>query len=161
MVWQIMNNVDLKTASEKPLFSRSPFLEIQTLAPDRDKFTMMYQQLMDSKNPDPEQVEAMTAMKENLFNSIERTARLPTTSPRVIKTHLPLEMLPPNLLDMARVIFVGRNPKDCCVSYYHHITSIFPHYKFKGGFEDFAGMFIRDELEYGSYWDILKVFILY
>ena len=41
------------------------------------------------------------------------------TSPRVIKTHLPFEFLPPKLLDTCKVIFVGRNPKDVCVSFYH------------------------------------------
>ncbi len=29
-------------------------------------------------------------------------------SPRIIKTHLPVCMLPPNLLDVCKVIFVGR-----------------------------------------------------
>merc|ERR1712106_376233 len=49
-------------------------------------------------------------------------------SPRVIKTHLPFEFLPPKLLDTCKVIFVGRNPKDVCVSSYHH-HGLFPHYK--------------------------------
>ena len=29
-------------------------------------------------------------------------------SPRIIKSHLPLAMLPPNLLDTTKVIYVGR-----------------------------------------------------
>ena len=29
-------------------------------------------------------------------------------SPRVIKTHLPLDMLPPDLLDVCKVVFVAR-----------------------------------------------------
>ena len=40
-------------------------------------------------------------------------------SPRIIKTHLPLSMLPPNLLDVSKVVFVARNVKDVCVSFFH------------------------------------------
>ena len=40
-------------------------------------------------------------------------------SPRVIKTHLPFELLPEGLEDRCRVIFVSRNVKDVVVSFYH------------------------------------------
>ena len=52
-------------------------------------------------------------------------------SPRVIKTHLPLEFLPPNLLETCKVIFVGRRPKDCCVSYFHYFQN-HPEHLMKG-----------------------------
>lgn len=32
-------------------------------------------------------------------------------SPRFIKSHLPLSCLPPNLLDVCKVIYVARNPR--------------------------------------------------
>ena len=32
--------------------------------------------------------------------------------PRFIKTHLPLSLLPDDLLEKAKVIYVARNPKD-------------------------------------------------
>ena len=79
-----------------------------------------------------------------MANSIEITETLP--SPRIIKTHLPMDMLPPDLIDTCKVIFVCRNPKDCCVSYYHHYLNI-PKYKFKGSFEDFANCFMDGTLE--------------
>ena len=37
---------------------------------------------------------------------------LPTDKPRVIKSHLTFELLPPNLLDSCKVVYVCRNPKD-------------------------------------------------
>ena len=39
-------------------------------------------------------------------------------SPRLIKTHLPKELLP-DQVDNAKVIFIHRNPKDVMVSYYY------------------------------------------
>lgn len=42
------------------------------------------------------------------------------SSPRHFKTHLPFSLLPPDLLDTCKVIYVARNPLDVAVSYYHH-----------------------------------------
>lgn len=49
------------------------------------------------------------------------------TSPRFIKTHLPFSHLPSDLLDVAKVVYVARNPKDVAVSsYFHHkLTYLF------------------------------------
>ena len=40
-------------------------------------------------------------------------------SPRMIKTHLPISMLPPNLLNISKVVVVARNVMDVCVSFFH------------------------------------------
>ncbi len=151
MLWQIMNNVDTETALKLPLFRRAPFLELQTLAGDIQEFDEMFAKIDPN---DTEELEKQAANREISYESIRLAHELP--SPRVIKTHLPLEMLPQKLLDTCKVVFVGRNPKDCMVSYYHH-TSMFSDYKFNGDFKGFADLFINGEHEYGSYWEILKV----
>merc|ERR1711997_605837 len=61
-------------------------------------------------------------------------------SPRVIKTHYPFELLPPRLLDTCKVIFVCRNVKDACVSYYHH-NRLFKSFDFDSEFLAFADLF--------------------
>merc|ERR1712024_171097 len=88
-----------------------------------------------------------------MIKTVEHAENL--QSPRVIKSHLPLEMLPPNLVDTCKVIFVCRTPKDCCVSYYNHHLTI-PDYHFKGMFSDFAKLFLEGSLEFGNYWTMLK-----
>ena len=42
------------------------------------------------------------------------------SSPRIIKSHLPMPLLPSTLMDTCKVISCIRNPKDTVVSYYHH-----------------------------------------
>ena len=53
---------------------------------------------------------------------------------------MPFDLLPPNLLDACKVVFVVRNVKDACVSYFHHkqLTS-----GYSGDFKTFAHMFKR------------------
>ena len=68
-------------------------------------------------------------------------------------------MLPPDLLNKCKVIFVGRSPKDCCVSYYHHYLNLsaLAKYNFKGTFPDFVQLFMTGMVGFGNYWTMLKV----
>ena len=70
---------------------------------------------------------------------------------RLIRSHLPLEFLPPDLLEKCKVVYVARNPKDACVSYYHHNLSL-PNHCFTGNFQQFADLFEDGLHAYGSYW---------
>ena len=146
MVWQIVNKVDTEIAMKVPLMARTPFLEMEGL--------MMENMVEELKTMGAEKGFNMDWMIE----SVEFAANLP--SPRVIKSHLPFEFLPPKLLDTCKVIYVGRNPKDTCVSYYHHHLSFNDEYKMAGNFSDFSFLFLQGILEYGSYWTMLKVNII-
>ncbi len=75
---------------------------------------------------------------------------------RVLKTHLPIDMLPPNLLDLAKVVFVARNPMDCCVSFYHH-ERLVPKQGFSGTFDQYAELFRNGRNPTGDYFYHLKV----
>ena len=147
MLWQIVNNVDVETARKVPLWVRSPFIEMEGLWTN-DIWAEIEAKM--SSNIAPEHVHAM-------MKSVEHVENL--QSPRVIKSHLPLEMLPPNLVDTCKIIFVCRTPKDCCVSFYHHHLTL-SNYHFKGTFADFAEQFLDGTLEFGSYWTMLKVYFL-
>merc|ERR1719319_171183 len=81
-----------------------------------------------------------------MIDSVEFAANLP--SPRVIKSHLPFEFLPPKLLDTCKVIYVGRNPKDTCVSYYHH------HYRLRKNTSWKAVFLILPIFIYKEYWSM-------
>lgn len=74
-------------------------------------------------------------------------------SRRVIKTHIPLELLPENLLDGssgAKVIYVARNPYDVCKSYYQFIKSL-TFVDYKGDLMEFTYDFLEGNLPYSPY----------
>ena len=105
--WHIMNGVQLERTQEH-LFKRSPFLDLAII-----------------KGSSLEE-------SEELFKNMDE---LP--SPRTIKTHFPLELLPPKLLKTCKVMFVNRNVKYACFSSFHHI-SLMKHFGFFSNFEEFA-----------------------
>ena len=143
MVWQIVNKVDTEKAKKIPLFARSPFIEMEGLFPEDADSSLL------KKSTSKEGFSMDWRIK-----SVQSACNIP--SPRVIKTHLPLEFLPPKLLDTCKVIFVGRNPKDACVSFYHH-QAMKPEYHMKENFCDFATLYLKGAVEYGNYWTMLKV----
>ena len=66
------------------------------------------------------------------------------TSPRVFKSHLPRRWLP----EKGRFIYIVRDGLDVAVSYHSLYRS---HLGFKGDFGDFFELFLRGELQYGSW----------
>lgn len=73
--------------------------------------------------------------------------------PGVIKTHFPYDYTP--ISPSAKYIYVARNPKDTCVSLFHHVRN-FPGYQFQDGkFEDFFEVFNSGQTEWGDYCDHL------
>ncbi|XP_006877094.1 PREDICTED: sulfotransferase 1A1 [Chrysochloris asiatica] len=74
-----------------------------------------------------------------------------TPAPRLLKTHLPLSLLPQVLLDQkVKVIYVARNAKDVAVSYYHfyNMAKVHPD---PGTWDDFLEKFMAGEVSYGSW----------
>ncbi|XP_065093838.1 sulfotransferase 1B1-like [Ochlerotatus camptorhynchus] len=63
------------------------------------------------------------------------------TSPRFIKTHLPVSMLPKQYWDvLPKTVYVHRNVKSVAVSYYHHSKNYF----YRGTKEQFVRSFMKD-----------------
>ena len=68
----------------------------------------------------------------------------------MIKSHLPLEFLPPGLLDTCKVVYVARNPKDTAVSFYHMALDS-PILWYKGTLEQYLDLFIDGLNLFGPY----------
>lgn len=70
----------------------------------------------------------------------EQLANLP--SPRFIKSHMPLSLLPPTLLDTAKMIYVARDPRDVAVSFYH-LNRLIRTQGYIGDFKTYWNFFVK------------------
>ena len=86
IVWHIMNDVN-KELGQAPLHIRSPFLEFEGIHPKG--IAARLRNMVDEK-----QLEQVNHIFDNTIDLATNAI-----SPRIIKSHMPLEFLPPNLLD--------------------------------------------------------------
>jgi len=135
IVWQIVNGVD-KEGANRYILQRSPFLEMECL--------------IDYPGEAPADADNDLLCKAFSLDWAEKQK-----SPRVVKSHLTFKHLPDDLLEKVKVVYVARNPLDCCVSYFHHYH-LYEDYKLKADFKKFAELFKEGDLEYGSYWNHLE-----
>ncbi|XP_052126965.1 luciferin sulfotransferase-like [Frankliniella occidentalis] len=123
MVWLLGNKCDTETARSTPLAFRFPFLDFTPLGiPEGEDFV----------------------------DTVEIVAGLPRDQPRFIKSHLPLEFLPKDLLKVnPKLIYVARDPRDAFVSYFHHYRMI---NSYNGDMDDFFEALLADEVLFAPFW---------
>ncbi|NWR71360.1 ST1C1 Sulfotransferase, partial [Centropus unirufus] len=93
-------------------------------------------------------------MPEPSTDRLELAEAMP--SPRTIKTHLPVQLVPPSFWEQnCKVIYVARNPKDNLVSYYHfhRMNKGLPD---PGTWEEFVEKFMAGKVLWGSWYDHVK-----
>jgi len=86
--------------------------------------------------------------KEGIFLKILDT--LP--NPRIIKSHLPMTLLPPDILESTKLVYVARNPYDVCVSFYH-FARLLKDMNYSGTFDQFAKRFMEGKMLDLPFWD--------
>ncbi|XP_046590004.1 luciferin sulfotransferase [Neodiprion lecontei] len=133
MVWCIANDLDYERA-KVPLTDRFPYFDIS------------------AHGDFPAMVEANPGIQvpSQLVDSFNYTANVP--SPRFIKTHLPFNLLPRQLRTgekRPKIIYIVRNVKDTCISYYHFMRIL---EDLQGSFEDWCNLFLNDAVMYGPFW---------
>ncbi|XP_035414002.1 sulfotransferase 1C4 [Cygnus atratus] len=90
----------------------------------------------------------------NGYSGLELAEAMP--SPRTIKTHLPVQMVPPSFWEQnCKIIYVARNAKDNLVSYYHfhRMNKALPD---PGTMEEFMEKFMAGKVLWGSWYDHVK-----
>ncbi|XP_037539761.1 cytosolic sulfotransferase 3-like [Nematolebias whitei] len=99
-----------------------------------------------------ERVPFMELFIPGFFEGKDLADNLPTT-PRLIKTHFPVQFVPKTFWEQnCRVIYVARNGKDNMVSYFHFesMTSTQPE---TGTWSNYFQRFIQGKMVYGSWYD--------
>ena len=141
IIWQITRGVTPEVARKVHLGERSPFIEFGSMYPT-----------MARDNATKEELDMLMAAPPFMTDPLTLIKGL--DDPRVIKSHLPMTMLNPDVFKTSKVVYVCRNPKDCCVSYFHHCTNFA--YGQLDDFDKFTSFFKRGSLGYGDYWHHLK-----
>ncbi|XP_040571686.1 sulfotransferase 1E1 [Lepeophtheirus salmonis] len=94
---------------------------------------------------------------EYVYPGLQEIERRP--SPRLIKTHLPLHLLPEDVLKgQAKVIYIHRNPKDVIVSYFYFLKSL-SYTTFIGNFSEFFTLFIKNRVPYAPYFPHINEYV--
>ncbi|XP_045782725.1 uncharacterized protein LOC123879176 [Maniola jurtina] len=127
LVWLVCNNLDYQKAKSSLLNERFPYLELSGI--------LRVSELSYSED----QVDLLK--KSVIPMTIKELEDMP--SPRFIKSHLPLSLLPQSLLDKTKVVYVARDPRDVAVSYYHH-HKLMKMSKYDMEFKEFWKYFVSD-----------------
>ncbi|XP_011883394.1 PREDICTED: sulfotransferase 4A1-like [Vollenhovia emeryi] len=135
LVWLIANDMNFEEARRRYLRDRFPFIELATV-------------LHDHANRDlPDKVHTE---QYNQNYSVEFVQS--QSSPRFIKSHLPLELLPNVVNSTCKIIYIARNPRDVVNSWYTFQKSIC----YQGSLAQFCGDFINNQTISSPYWEHVK-----
>uniref|UniRef100_A0A2P2I9U3 Sulfotransferase 1A1-like n=1 Tax=Hirondellea gigas TaxID=1518452 RepID=A0A2P2I9U3_9CRUS len=76
--------------------------------------------------------------------------------PRTLRTHMPFPLLSATLLDKGKVVYVIRDPRDVCLSYFHHCR-LWTYHDFQGTLDQFIDAFIGGTaVLFGPYWQHVR-----
>jgi len=117
MVWCIMNDFNYAEGKKATLDEKFPYFEISAVTEDEN------------------------LIPEDSLNSVSAK---PDSEPRLIKTHLSFDMLPNSIIEensAIKLIYVTRNPRDTCVSFYNFIKAV---EGYQGTLSDFTEAFLSD-----------------
>jgi hypothetical protein len=108
MVWHIVNDFNFEKATEWDSDVRCPYFEWVIFSTHNLVILFVF------RIPDY----SFKWRKKPMADSLEEMP-----SPRITKTHLPVQLLPNNIwVKKPRIIFISRNIKDVVVSYYHLLS---------------------------------------
>lgn len=81
------------------------------------------------------------------------------STPRLMSSHLPIQLFTKSFFtSKAKVIYMGRNPRDVVVSLYHY-SKIAGQLKDPGTPDQFLQNFLKGEVQFGSWFDHIKGWI--
>ncbi|XP_047988482.1 luciferin sulfotransferase-like [Leguminivora glycinivorella] len=131
LVWQVANGCDYEKASKSPLMETIYVFRTYLYVYFRGEMSVnLIQSRVNGEVSEP--VYTMDAVNE-------------APSPRFIKTHFPFSLLPSNLLDTTKVVYIARDPRDVVVSLYQFARRLMT---IKTDFKTFWTLFFNDLVIY-------------
>ncbi|KAJ8725834.1 hypothetical protein PYW08_004017 [Mythimna loreyi] len=153
LVWLIANDLNYEKAAELSHLQRYHFLDSFISFDENSKEGHIDTIEKTEENANREKLsELLTYLATPVTQLI---AAVPLTTKRFIKTHLPMSLLPPKLLDTAKMVYVARNPRDVIVSCYHAARAI-KKIDFQGDFKAFWNLFRKDLSSRTPYFEHVK-----
>lgn len=77
--------------------------------------------------------------------------------PRLIKTHLPIQLLPDQIWTVnPKIVYVFRQPKDVAVSYFHQYRTL---NNYQGGIKEFVDCFVQELLFWSPFHEHISGFL--
>ncbi|CAL4182711.1 unnamed protein product, partial [Meganyctiphanes norvegica] len=142
IIWNMKNNPNLDNPAAKlSQGDRSPLLEMDAYTGSEGPYFESVFDQVHSK---------IGEVNERLGVFLKLLDTLP--SPRIIKSHLPLSLLPPDTLDSTKLVYVARNPIDVCISYYH-FSRLLKDINYSGTFDQFVQRFIEGNMMSLPFWE--------
>jgi len=130
LVWLLQSDCNFEGAKATPLDTRFPFLDFPVLT---DYFKA-----------------ELPSFLHRYLEAVEERE-----SPRMLKSHFRLCLLPDDLLEKSKVVICLRNPKDTVVSFYHH-EKLIKFHGYTGDFPTYFDLFMDNLVLYGPYFDYVK-----
>ncbi|XP_011684337.1 PREDICTED: sulfotransferase 1C4-like [Wasmannia auropunctata] len=135
LIWLVANDMNFEEALQRTLLERFPFIDTTVILDDQIFSTTV----SNGQNMDKYTVEFVQNQP----------------SPRFIKSHIPIDLLPTVINSGCKIVYVARNPRDVVVSWYNFQKDI-KIFEFQGSFERFCNNFMDDNTHYSPYWKHVK-----
>jgi len=137
IVWTMVNNRNLDNPeANQSLLIKSPQIE-----------TDIFMRFNANKGQERPLVQMMSPNSEFKFMDILNMM----DSPRILKTHAIPDFISPTAFTKAKVVYVVRDPRDVCLSYYHHCR-LFTYESYTGTLDQFITGFLDGSNWMGPYW---------
>jgi len=141
LVWTMRNNPNLDhPMAAAPQIFRAPYFEQDMLLAHTTTIESVVKPRFAVMFPHIDQSRAM------FLQVVQHSPR-----PRSIKSHLSFDHLPTQITTKAKVVYTIRDPRDTCISFYHH-CQMFMYEDFQGTLNEFIDIFLSGANWHATYW---------
>lgn len=148
IIWTMVHNPKLDNPkAQESLWLRSPDISLDMMFDSKTlggKAPESYQKKFREQCPGKNEKEGVTL---HLADA--------EPSPRILKSHYPFTLMPKDVLDRVKVVYVARNPKDMAISLFNNFK-MFKVFEFESEKEEYFKDIMNNKTLYCPYWPHVK-----